>query len=161
MKVFKRLQQLDSTSRTLLLLIAVFVSYLIFVPILHPIFNPQGHISECVLSASTPDIKLLNVLAVFFALVIGFLLSLKLKPVAEKIDSKYEIKAMKKVLSADERKLLEEVEKAGEITQDSLRFRLNWSKAKVSAILNNLDRLNLVQRERVGKTYNVFVRKKS
>lgn len=158
MPLKKRLQQLDNSSKILLLLITVFAAYLIFVPILHPFFNPDGHFSECVLSAATPSIKLLNVIAVILALTAGFLVSLKLKPLAEK--AKDELPIIKKALNKDERAVLEEIEKAGEITQDSLRFRLNWSKAKVSAILNNLDRLNLVQRERVGKTYNVFIRKK-
>jgi uncharacterized membrane protein len=38
-----------------------------------------------------------------------------------------------------------------------LRFRLGWSKAKLSRILTNLDKMNLIQRERAGKTYNVFL----
>ena len=158
MSLGKRLQQLDNASRTLLLLITVCVAYLVFVPILHPIFNPQGHVSECVLSTSTPSIKLLNILAVILALLVGFLVSLKLKPKEAKVE-KDDFQILKKALSKDEQRLLEEVKKAKEITQDSLRFRLNWSKAKVSAILSNLDRMNLIQRERVGKTYNVFVRK--
>ena len=151
-----RLQHLDNTSRTLLLFITVFVAYLIFVPILHPFFNPEGHISEWVLSASKPSIKMLNIVGVVFALLVGFLVSLKLKPKAE---GKDEFSILKKALSGDEQKLLGEVKKAGEITQDSLRFRLDWSKAKVSAILSNLDRMNLVQRERVGKTYNVIFKR--
>lgn len=159
MKISQRLQRLDNTSRTLLLFITVFVAYLIFVPILHPFFNPGGHVSECVLSASTPNIKMLNILAVIFSLMVGFLVSLKLKPTSEE-GKKDEFSILKKALSKDEQSLLEEVKKAGEITQDSLRFRLDWSKAKVSAILNNLDRMDLVQRERVGKTYNVIFKKK-
>ncbi len=159
MKLWKRLQGLDNTSRTLLLFITVFVAYLIFVPILHPFFNPEGHVSECVLSAATPNIKILNILAVIFSLVVGFLVSLKLKPRSED-GKKDELSILKKALSKDEQKLLDEEQKAKEITQDSLRFRLNWSKAKVSALLNNLDRLDLVQRERVGKTYNVIFKKK-
>ncbi|MEK6963626.1 MAG: hypothetical protein AABX70_04315 [Nanoarchaeota archaeon] len=151
----KRLQNLDNSSRTLLLLITVFVAYLIFIPLLHPFFNPEGHVSECVLSASTPNIKILNILAVILSLMVGFLVSLKLKSKSEG-SGKDELSILKKALSKDEQKLLEEVQKAKEITQDSLRFRLDWSKAKVSAILNNLDRMDLVQRERVGKTYNVI-----
>ena len=54
---------------------------------------------------------------------------------------------------------LDEIKKAGEITQDSLRFRLNWSKAKVSTILTNLDKIGLIQRERIGKTYKVYLQK--
>ena len=61
---------------------------------------------------------------------------------------------------SNEKKILDEVKRAGEITQDSLRFRLNWSKAKISTILTNLDKINLIQRERQGKTYKVFLSKK-
>lgn len=67
------------------------------------------------------------------------------------------MEAMKKVLSDDERRLLSAIEEAGEITQDSLSFRLEWSRAKVSTRVTNLERLNLVQRRREGKTYVVFL----
>jgi len=63
---------------------------------------------------------------------------------------------LRQALSKDEKTILDEIHKTGEITQDSLRFRLNWSKAKVSTILTNLDKRDLIQRERVGKTYKVF-----
>ncbi len=66
---------------------------------------------------------------------------------------------LKMGLSTDEKALLAEVEKAGQITQDSLRFRLDWSKAKVSTIVSSLDRRGIVQRERSGKTYRVFLQK--
>lgn len=66
-------------------------------------------------------------------------------------------KIIRSVLSDDEKAVVDEIRRAGKITQDSLRFRLNWSKAKVSRILTSLDKMNLVQRERVGKTYNVFL----
>lgn len=71
-----------------------------------------------------------------------------------------ETEILKKALSSEEKKLVEEVEKAGEITQDSLRFRLEWSKAKVSSILTNLDRMGMIQRQREGKTYLVKMQKK-
>lgn len=64
-----------------------------------------------------------------------------------------------KALSADEKSVLEEIKKSGEITQDSLRLRLNWSKAKMSTILTNLDKTSLIQKERVGKTYKVYLQK--
>lgn len=84
-------------------------------------------------------------------------------PVKQKVNTK-ELRAkaldvIKKGLSKDELAVIREVEKTGSITQDSLRFRLNWSKAKVSTIVTNLDKLNLVQRERMGKTYRVFISK--
>jgi uncharacterized membrane protein len=68
-----------------------------------------------------------------------------------------EFSIMKKALTKDEITILEKIRQAPNgITQDSLRFRLNWSKAKVSTMLTNLDRMGLVQRERLGKTYTVF-----
>jgi len=67
-----------------------------------------------------------------------------------------EFSILKRALTQDETLLLEKVREVPEgITQDSLRFRLNWSKAKVSTMLTNLDRMGLVQRERFGKTYKV------
>ncbi len=67
-----------------------------------------------------------------------------------------EFEIMKRALTADERLLLETVRSAPDgITQDSLRFRLDWSKAKVSTMLSYLDRMGLVQRERFGKTFKV------
>lgn len=69
---------------------------------------------------------------------------------------KDEFSIMKRALTKDETALLEKVREAPSgITQDSLRFRLDWSKAKVSTMLANLDRMGLVQRERYGKTYMV------
>ena len=71
-----------------------------------------------------------------------------------------EYKVLKKAMNPDETRMYDEIEKAGKITQDSLRARLGWTKAKTSRILVNLDKMNLVQRERVGKTYNVFLQKR-
>lgn len=79
--------------------------------------------------------------------------------VHRKISKEHELSILKKALSKDEKLILEEIEKSGEITQDSLRYRLNFSKAKVSAIITNLDRMGLVQRERQGKTYKVFLQR--
>lgn len=78
----------------------------------------------------------------------------------QKVSREDELRIMKKALSKDELLVLEEVEKAGEITQDSLRYRLEFSKAKVSAIITSLDRMGLIQRERQGKTYKVYLQKK-
>jgi len=70
-----------------------------------------------------------------------------------------EYNIIKMALSKDEKAILDEIKNAGSITQDSLRFRLNWSKTKVSTILTNLDKINLIQRERTGKTYKVYLQK--
>lgn len=104
-------------------------------------------------------------LSLAIALVAGVLITLWLKPSMQtqpvepvqpvpRID---ELEIIKRALSDDEKQVLDEIRRAGEITQDSLRFRLEWSKAKLSRILTNLDKLNLIQRERLGKTYKVFL----
>ncbi len=100
----------------------------------------------------------MNLIALSLALGGGVIVStfLNTKPTGEsqRVD---ELKILSKALSDDEKAVIEEVRRAGEITQDSLRFRLDWSKAKVSRILTNLDKMNLIQRKRTGKTYTVFL----
>jgi len=98
----------------------------------------------------------INFVAISLALTAGVLVSLWLKtePATRRVD---ELEIIKRALSEDEKAVLDEVRRAGEITQDSLRFRLGWSKAKLSRILTNLDKMNIIQRERMGKTYNVFL----
>jgi len=103
-----------------------------------------------------------NTLALVIALGIGLLASMRLKPknIIRHWNSKQKaLSIVRKKLSGDERQMLKEIEKAGTITQDSLRARLGWSKAKTSTILTRLDRMNLIQRERQGKTYRVFLAK--
>lgn len=69
------------------------------------------------------------------------------------------LRILRQVLSDDEKKILREVKKAKGITQDSLRFRLGWSKAKISAVLGRLDRARIIQRRREGKTYKLFLQR--
>lgn len=101
-----------------------------------------------------------NAISIILALVGGLIVSMITTSEKEKLlknDKSYALRIVKKKLSEDEKKLLKEVEKAGKITQDSLRARLNWSKAKISTTLTRLDKMNLIQKERVGKTYNIFL----
>ena len=108
-----------------------------------------------------------NLITMVISLTIGLVIYLKFLS-KETENVKYnnkkrnidELKIIKRVLSKDERKVIKELEKTREITQDSLRFRLGWSKAKISTILSNLDRMRLIQRKREGKTYSVFLQKK-
>jgi uncharacterized membrane protein len=113
---------------------------------------------------TSTDYTVAILLSLTIALVAGVLITLWLKPSMQAqpvtpvqqttID---ELEIIKRALSDDEKLVLDEIRRAGEITQDSLRFRLEWSKAKLSRILTNLDKLNLIQRERFGKTYKVFL----
>ena len=59
------------------------------------------------------------------------------------------------ILTEDEKRALKEIRKSKSISQDSLRFRLGWSKAKTSSIVTRLEKYRLIQRERIGKTYRL------
>jgi hypothetical protein len=156
------LKDLDFTTKIILVILVVVISYFLLFLALSTVlvedsnsWNMMGHMMN-----PTPDYTVPILLSITLALVAGVLVSLWLKPTrtqaapATKVD---ELEIIKRALSVDEKAVLDEIRKAGEITQDSLRFRLEWSKAKLSRILTNLDKLNLIQRERVGKTYNVFL----
>jgi uncharacterized membrane protein len=139
---------------------------------LKPVFIPESDVmphttvmGDHIMSFASPAQRDLNLISLFLSIATGLGIWLLLKgkhisPVTPQQASANELQIVKTVISPDEKKILEEIERAGEITQDSLRFRLDWSKAKVSALLLQLDRMNLVQRERQGKTYNVFISKK-
>lgn len=168
MNILRKIKEFDPVTKIGIVLILVVGYYLLFVWVLSPVLiktNIPSHglrMEDHLMVFSNPEQTALNVIAILLAIVMGIATWLLIKGTSFKKEQgeKNELEIMKRVLSPDEKKMLEEIQSAGEITQDSLRFRLNWSKAKVSAILLQLDRMNLVQRERQGKTYNVFIRKK-
>jgi len=151
-----RTVNVDLPTKIMLVVLAVVVSYLMVFLLLSAFFiqQPQDMMGH-MMSFNTNAVAV-NLAAISLALIVGVLVSLWLKaePVTRKVD---ELEIIKKALSEDEKAILDEIRRAGEITQDSLKFRLGWSKAKLSRILTNLDKMNLIQRERVGKTYNVFL----
>jgi uncharacterized membrane protein len=156
------LRDLDFTTKIILVILVVVISYLLLFVALSTVLvedTSSWSMMDRMMNPG-PDYTVPILVSITLALVAGVLASLWLKPVrteaapAAKTD---ELEIIKRALSDDEKAVLDEIRKAGEITQDSLRFRLEWSKAKLSRILTNLDKLNLIQRERVGKTYNVFL----
>ncbi|MEM3519890.1 MAG: hypothetical protein QW179_03805 [Candidatus Hadarchaeales archaeon] len=63
-------------------------------------------------------------------------------------------------LTEDERKVFEAVMRAGgEARQDKLRKDLDMSKAKLSAIVNNLEKKHMISKERYWKTNIIRVSK--
>jgi len=63
------------------------------------------------------------------------------------------LRVMLMTLSEDERKVFEAIMHAGgEARQDKLRRELNISKAKLSALVNNLERKRAITKERYWKT---------
>ena len=144
--------KLDSVTKILLIALVVAVSYLIIFLILKPFFAPTSMMD---IMNQTVAGRTDTIISFIIALVIGLVISFYM--FKDKGKERDEISIIRKVLSEDEKKILDEIKKAGKITQDSLRFRLGWSKAKVSTILTNLDKKGIVQRQRTGKTYNIHL----
>ncbi len=175
MQLLQKLKRLDVVTKVGLLLIFMMLVYIGLLFLLKPVFISSDALrvhttvmGDHIMTFTSPEQRNLNLAALFLAFICGLGVWLLIKgpspettePKTEQDLQEHNLKVIKTVLSPDEKKILTEIEKAGEITQDSLRFRLDWSKAKVSAILLQLDRMNLIQRERQGKTYNVFLSKK-
>ena len=153
------LKELDNVTKILLILligvILYFVTFMVLTPFLIREPTSMADMMNQVMGSNNSSITI-NLVSLIIALIIALVVSYYLFKHNAK-EQEYHI--IRKALSEDERSILDEIKKAGEITQDSLRFRLNWSKAKISTILTNLDKMNLIQRERIGKTYKVYLQK--
>lgn len=62
-----------------------------------------------------------------------------------------------KAMDDNEKKVIKAVKEQNGITQSTLKYRTDLSKAKVSQILTDFERKNLVKRELKGKTYAVYM----
>ena len=60
-------------------------------------------------------------------------------------------------LDESERKVLVAIKEQEGITQSTLRYRADLSKAKVSQILTDFEKKQLIERKEKGKTYSVFL----
>lgn len=56
-----------------------------------------------------------------------------------------------------EKKIINAIREQDGITQSTLRFRTDISKAKVSMVLTDFEKKHLIKREPKGKTYQVFL----
>ena len=64
------------------------------------------------------------------------------------------------VLSVEERKILEILKTNPGINQKMIGKHLDFSKARVSAIVNDLEQKQLIKREKFGRSFKVFLNKK-
>lgn len=71
-------------------------------------------------------------------------------------DEKFEI--ILKALDEYEKKALKAVKEQNGITQNTLRLRTDMSKAKLSYVLQELEKRNLIKRIRKGKTLAVYLK---
>jgi len=62
-----------------------------------------------------------------------------------------------KAMDDNEKKVLKAIKEQEGITQSTLKYRTDLSKAKVSQILTDFEKKNLVKREAKGKTYSVYL----
>ena len=159
------LKELDNVTKVLSIFLIGVIFYLVIFLILKPFFitEPAPMINMMsqmmgsdIMNFSSSSSTTMNLVSLIVAITVALIVSFYLFNHDSK-EQEYNI--IRKALSDDEKKILDEVKKAGEITQDSLRFRLDWSKAKISTILTNLDKRELIQRERIGKTYKVYFQK--
>ena len=61
------------------------------------------------------------------------------------------------ILNENEKKVMEEVVKSPGVTQDSLVHRLGYSKAKLSLLLSDLEKKDLVMRQKLGRTNSILL----
>ena len=152
-------KELDNVTKILLILligvILYFVTFMVLTPFLIREPTSMADMMNQLMGSNNSSITI-NLVSLIIALIVALIVSFYLFRQDRK---EQEYKVIRKALSDDEKKILDEIKKAREITQDSLRFRLDWSKAKISTILTNLDKRGLIQRERVGKTYKVYLQK--
>jgi uncharacterized membrane protein len=72
-------------------------------------------------------------------------------------NGKDKIELAKKLLNEDEGKVLEIIFANEGVTQDSLHFRTGFSHSKLSMIIKKLEEKDIILRERLGKTYKLFL----
>jgi predicted transcriptional regulator len=53
--------------------------------------------------------------------------------------------------------LVEMISVSDGITQDSIRFKTGFSKSKVSYLLSEMEKKDIIVREKLGRTYKVFI----
>ena len=69
----------------------------------------------------------------------------------------YKFELLLKAMDDNEKKVLKAIKEQEGITQSTLKFRTDLSKAKVSQILTDFEKKHLIKRETKGKTYSVYL----
>ncbi|MEK6853034.1 MAG: hypothetical protein AABX59_04090 [Nanoarchaeota archaeon] len=160
---------MEKTQRIIVAVLLGIVAYLILTAIFSVISQPRNMYDMMRFmhgGAYGGFYNTLNLISIVLSVGVGILIYYLIpeSKVAERKQDRYRkedrLKILMRVLSDDEKKALKEIEKEKSITQDSLRFRLGWSKAKISAVVSRLDKARIIQRKREGKTYKVFLRRK-
>lgn len=83
-----------------------------------------------------------------------------LKRLEEDKNKKIEMDKFELILKAmdeNEQKVLKAIKEQDGITQSTLKFRTDLSKAKISQVITDFEKKNLIKRESKGKTYAVYL----
>lgn len=108
----------------------------------------------------SPIVHYLMTFSFLGGMIAGALFFLWTRPGAEKVTEpamKQNIEVLKRALSEDERLLIDIISGSEGVTQDSIRFKTGFSKSKVSALLSELEKKDIIAREKLGRTYKVFI----
>ena len=62
-----------------------------------------------------------------------------------------------KGMDENEKKVLKAIKEQTGITQSTLKFRTDLSKAKISQVLTDFEKKDLVRREEKGKTFELYL----
>lgn len=117
---------------------------------------------ESLLSLSHVAVGLISFIAALGMYLLFFSTSEEaiLKRLEEEKDKKIEqdkFELVLKVMDENEQKVLKAVKEQEGITQSTLTYRTVLSKAKISQILTDFEKKQLVKREPKGKTYAVYL----
>lgn len=102
----------------------------------------------------SPSFNLVNMVVAILVMVLvaGSIASI-LMFIVRRYSSERSLRVAMMTLTEDERKVFEAILRAGgEARQDKLRRELDMSKAKLSALVNNLEKKRMVTKERYWKT---------
>jgi uncharacterized membrane protein len=92
-------------------------------------------------------------IAILFMVIIAVLITLPLYFVLRRYAAERAVRVAMMTLTEDEQTVLRPImEAGGELRQDHLRRRLDFSKSKLSALVNNLERKKVITKKRFHKT---------
>ncbi len=128
---------LDLTTKIILIFLVVVISYLLLFLVISEVFVQEptlgtGRMDQ--MMDTNPDYTVVILISLTIALVVGVLVTLWLKPAKTEttVSKTDELEIIKRALSDDEKAVLDEIRRAGEITK--ILCGLGWSGAKPSSL---------------------------
>lgn len=108
------------------------------------------------LAGGGPGINFSSIgLSILLLIVVSSIIGIVLYWLVKRFMKERAIKTAMMAMSEDEQKVLRKIMQSGEARQDELRRELDFSKSKLSALLNNLEEKNAVKKTRYKRTNRV------